>query len=110
MSKRFMVVEHDPKQSKILQIHGLLGTYHWQQLDDAHVIVVATYSSATHTALHNHDKVSVIPVIGSHKKLCKCLKDRHYNALKNHLNLDDEHVSEDAIDLLGAKFGPLFSP
>ena len=108
MSKRFMIVEHVPKRGERLCIHHLLGTYHWHQIDDEHVVCVATHSMATHKELHSHHKVSVLPTLGSQKKLCHCLKGKHLNAVKKVFNLEDDHVSEHVLDALSEKYGPLF--
>lgn len=117
---RYMVVEHHINDEKLriedgkvigqIAIHGLVGTYHWFRLDDNHVFMMADYSAKHHVAIHEHAKVSVLPVLGSVKHLHKHLKNKHFLAAKKVFNLDETHTTEDIVDMIIAKHGPLYAP
>jgi hypothetical protein len=117
---RYMVVEHPVENEQhdaskkfeefVLPIHTMLGTYHWMRLDDKHVFVTGNYEVSNHHTLHNHPKVSVLPIVSSGKSLKKHItKEPHWNALAfGKLTLSEDATASDAVEAAEAAFGPLF--
>lgn len=117
---RYMVVEHSEAAAEItkdkqfheyvLPIHTLLGTYHWQRIDAEHVFVTGYYDSSHHHIIETHPKVSMLPSIGSSKKLHVHLKAPHYLALSKKLTLEADSTAADVAEAAEVQFGCIFAP
>lgn len=117
--KRYAVVTH-PKVTLSLSgnkivgkqpVHELVQNYHWVRLDNEHIFMVANYSVSQHTALHVHDKVSMLPHISSSKKVLSSItNEKHKNVMVSALGLAAFHTMEDLIDIVISKHGAVFAP
>lgn len=109
-----MIISHHKNDSLKLAnkqpIHDLVGNYHWHRLDDEHVIMVADYPVKNHKEIDKHPAVTIIPSLGSSKKLHKHIsKQKHLDAIRKHFDITEDHTSEDLLDQLADKFGPMFT-
>jgi hypothetical protein len=125
--KRYAIVSHHIKDQnlqlaggKILgsqPVHDLVSNYHWLRLDDEHILMLADYLVCNHAALHTHEKVSMLPHIGSirtihahiQKNVLHANKDKHWIALATYFGLDKTHTMEDLLEKVVAKHGALYA-
>jgi|ERR1700761_1961712 len=125
--QRYMVVEHkhaeadlklvDGKVEGKLPIHGYLSNYHWARLDETHVICIGSFPAHHHNDIHNHEKVTVLPHVGSSRMLRQHVvkngkspnKIAHLASLCTALDVDHNGSIDDVIDAVVSKHGPCFA-
>jgi len=104
---RYAIVRH-PNQKQRLGIHALLRSYHWESIDDQHVLMLADFHSGHMATLDSHPDVLLAPSIHSETTLQAHAhgkgKHAHYGALQK-LGVMDHHRSTHLSQIAAAKYG-----
>lgn len=108
--RRYLIVKHTD-QTQALDVHALLGSYHWESIDSEHVLVLATIDSHSLGDLAAHPAVLVAPSIYSddtlHAHAQAQGKPTHLLALKK-LGVTSSHRTVHLAQLAEKRFGRKF--
>jgi hypothetical protein len=104
---RYMVVRH-PNQKQQLAIHHMLRNYHWESIDDQHVLVLADFDKGHMDALDSHPDVLLAPSVFHAKTLQAHAHEKgkhaHYAALQK-LGVTDQHQTVHLAGISAQKYG-----
>lgn len=67
--KRFAVVKHDWKNQRRIPIHEMLGQYHWEALDEEHVLLLGALATSKVEYVDSHASVLLLPSIHSRRTI-----------------------------------------
>jgi hypothetical protein len=110
--KRFAVIAHPYQEGFPTDVHKLLRNYHFESLDEEHLLVLCDIHPSKLDAVDFHPKVLLMPSLYSSKTIHSHAhgrnKSTHYLTLNKCLGLEPEHtaihLAERAHDLYGRKF------
>lgn len=110
--KRFAVIRHPVNEGFPREIHGLLRNYHYESLDEEHIIVLCDVHPSHLDQVDQHEKVLLMPSLYSSKTIHAHAtgrnKSTHYLSLSKRLGLTPEHsavhLAERAHEIYGRKF------